>query len=66
LEIKWSNSGDTSHLKSFMEANKLQAGWITTIDEHDLSRDVKKVPASIMCYMIGKTPEIISEALHGI
>ena len=66
LEIKWSNSGDTSNLRSFMEANKLQVGWVTTIDQHDLSGDIKKVPAAIMCYMIGKTPEIISEAHDGI
>lgn len=62
LEIKWSNSGDTSNLRSFMEANKLRFGWITTIDQHDLSKHLKKVPASIMCYMIGKRPEIISQA----
>lgn len=66
LEIKWSNSGDTSNLRSFMESNKLQTGWITTIDQHDLSKEIKKVPASIMCYMIGKTPEVISEAHDGI
>lgn len=66
LEIKWSNSGDSSNLRSLMNANKLKASWITTIDQHDLSKDIKKVPASIMCYMIGKTPEIISESHDGI
>jgi hypothetical protein len=49
-----------------MDANKLKAGWITTIDQQDLSKDIKKIPASIMCYMIGKTPEIISEAQQGM
>ncbi|MEM6630930.1 MAG: ATP-binding protein [Bacteroidota bacterium] len=61
LEIKWSNSGDTANLKSFLEIHKLTSGWITTINQHDLSQKIKKVPASIMCYMIGKTPEIILE-----
>ena len=61
LEIKWSNSGDTANLRSFMGANTLKNSWITTIDQHDLSGDIKKVPASIMCYMIGKSPELIGE-----
>lgn len=63
LEIKWSNNGDTANLRSFMDANKMNSSWMTTIDHYDLSKDIRKVPASIMCYMIGKTPEIITESI---
>lgn len=66
LEIKWSNNGDPSNLRSFMNANKLSTSWMTTLDQHDLSKAIKKVPASIMCYMIGKTPEIISGGNDGV
>lgn len=63
LEVKWSNAIETGNLSAFMQANDLSTGWMTTIDQYDLIGDVRRTPASIMCYMIGKTPEIITEEI---